>query len=106
MNVYVQDRDYRDYESITVADTAIGFTASKITPSSGEVANKDAELAFCRLETANVRYRMDGTDPTSSEGVLLKADETVIIVGTSNVKRFRAIRTGSTSGVLKVMFAW
>lgn len=106
MDVFVQDRDYQDYETITVANSAIGFTASKITPSSGDYANKDAVVAFCRNETANIRYRLDGTDPDSSTGILLKSDETLILVGISNIKRFRAIRTGGTSGSLKVLYGW
>jgi len=98
----LDDYSYEDYESITVGNTAVGFTAGKIAPS----GNVNPVKAFCRLETAQVRFRMDGTDPTSSEGILLEVGETLEITGEKNLRNFRAIRTGSTSGVLKVHYGY
>lgn len=88
------------YESITVATTAIGCTTSTVSPGGGPGAVR----AMLTLETAQVRYRYDGIDPTSSEGHLLEIGETLVLEGAANIDRFRAIRTGSTSGVLKVTY--
>lgn len=85
------------YESITVANTAIGITSSVYT-----VSGKNASKCVGSLETAQVRVRLDGTNPTTSEGVLVEIGQTVTLDGFVNIKAFRAIRTGSTSGVLKV----
>lgn len=87
------------YESITVAATAIGLSASTYTP-----ASAPSQMATClaRLETAEIRYRMDGTDPTASEGFLLEVGESLPIMGAPEMARIKFIRTGTTSGTLKV----
>lgn len=86
------------YESVAVAGTAIGFAAATIRPSTTEPA-----VAFCsgRLETAQIRFRFDGTDPTASEGILLEVGEILDIRGATNIQRLRMIRTGGTSGTFK-----
>ena len=84
-----------DYESITVADSAIGLTAAKYL---------DAEHAEITLETAQIRFRLDGTDPTSSEGHLVEVGDVITLNSAAQIAIFRAIRTGSTSGVLKVTY--
>lgn len=89
-----------DYESVTVADTAIGITTSKISPTNSEKAKR----LFCTLETAQVRFRADGTNPTSAEGHLLNVGDTLALNNTGDIGRLRAIRTGDTSGVLKCTF--
>ncbi|MEE9354192.1 MAG: hypothetical protein V3U75_01245 [Methylococcaceae bacterium] len=89
-----------DYESITVADTAIGFTAAKLKPSSTDTP----KAAICTLETGQIRFRTDGSDPTSAEGHLLKIGQQLIVESFDSMKGFRAIRTGATSGVLKVTY--
>jgi len=84
-----------DYESITVADSAIGLTAAKYL---------DAEHAEITLETAQIRFRLDGTDPTSSEGHLVEVGDVITLNSAAQIAGFKAIRTGSTSGVLKVTY--
>ena len=84
------------YETITVANTTIGFTASKITAPVSE--------AVCTLETAQIRFRVDGTDPTSSEGHLLETGQKWSSVNAVEIGNFRAIRTGGVSGVLKCSY--
>lgn len=89
------------YESITVADTAIGITAGYLPSAvTGCQYWKDINLR-CTLETAQVRYRVDGTSPTNSEGHVLNAGDVLRINSCIEIFYFRAIRTGSTSGVLK-----
>jgi hypothetical protein len=85
------------YESVTVANTAIGLTASS-------TAAPIRNAATLTLETAQIRFRVDGTDPTSSEGHLLEIGDTLELCNQEEVKNFKAIRTGSTSGVLKVSY--
>jgi hypothetical protein len=84
----------RAYESITVATTAIGITSSLLSP--------NRRRAVLTAETAQMRFRVDGTDPTSSEGHLLEVGDTLELDQQEEMLNFRAIRTGSTSGVLKV----
>lgn len=81
-------------EVITVADTAVGFTAANIT-SAGNVTK-----AVCTLETAQIRFYSTGATPTAAIGHLLNVGETVTVTGTWPVKNFKAIRTGAVSGTL------
>ena len=87
---------YVAFEQITVAGTAIGFTATRITPPGFNQATR----ADCRLETAQVRYTYDGTTPTSAVGTLLEVGDTIRVDGHDLLVLFRAIRTGGTSGQL------
>jgi len=91
-----------NYEAITVADSAIGFTASILKDNSAPL--KDCQRVICTLETASVRYTTDGTTPTTTIGHLLNAGDIVIVQGQPAISNFRAIRTGGTSGSLKCTF--
>ena len=84
------------YESVTVAAAAIGFTA-------GTYGTNTRALITC--ETAQVRYRVDGTNPTAAEGHILNPSDVVTLTSLADITAFRAIRTGATSGVLKVTFS-
>ena len=90
-----------DYESITVADTAIGFTAAKIAEKATIIQNSDRGPTRCvvTVETAQLRYRYDGSDPTSAEGHILNINDVLVVVGPDAIKNFRGIRTGGTSAV-------
>lgn len=91
------------YESITVSTSAVGLTASKIVPTSGPL--RPAFEAFLTLEPTNgIRYRLDGTDPTDTEGHPLAGGGTVTITGTNNLKNFRMIRSGGADATVKVTY--
>jgi hypothetical protein len=87
-----------NYESITVTNVAIGFTAAKLK-SSGVYSRS----ALCTLETAQIRFRVDGTDPTSAEGHIMEVGQ-VWKFTTNELVGFKAIRTTGTSGVLKCTY--
>ena len=88
---------YVAFEQVTVTATAIGFTAATINQGNG---HPGAAIAVCRLETAQIRYRLDGTAPTSSVGTLLEIGDYLTLSGSDLLVNFSAIRTGSSSGVL------
>lgn len=83
-------------EQITVADTAIGCSAAQL--------NKHPDRIVCRVETAQIRFRIAGTAPTSSVGTQLEAGDELTIDGNLNIERARFIRTGSTSATLNVIY--
>lgn len=85
---------YIDDEQITVAGTAIGFTATKLDPVGGA---RQATIAVCILETADIRYRVNGSSPTSSVGMLVKSGSSFTITGHDQLLAFSAIRTGSSA---------
>lgn len=85
------------YESVTVAATAIGISSSVYT-----VSGRNASLCTIATEDAPLRYRYDGTNPTSSEGVLIQSGSYLTLTGFANIKAFRAIRTTAVSATLKI----
>lgn len=100
--VTAQAVDYLAFEQITVAGTAGGVTAATVTSGNG---HPQANTATCRLETAEIRYRIDGTAPTASVGTLLEIGDVLVLQGLDVILRFSAIRTTSTSAVLDCTYA-
>ena len=80
-------------EAITVASNAIGFTAATIISTEVEPAKK----AVVTLETAQIRFRVDGTNPEATVGHLLGVGDTLILEGEDEIRLFRGIRTSATS---------
>jgi hypothetical protein len=77
-----------DFESITVSNTALGFTAAKITPA----GTPPAIYASCTLETNAIRYRADGLDPSATVGQLVSAGVSFEVCGQQNIQVVRFIR--------------
>lgn len=86
-----------EYETLTVDATVggKGFTAAKIT---------GMTKAFITCETAQVRFTLDGTAPTTTIGHLLNPGDILRLDSAADLVAFRAIRTGATSGVLQGSF--
>ena len=79
------------YEAVAVSSTAIGLAALTISPSTGELPTE----CYGRVETNDIRYRCDGTNPTTTNGVLVQANETIKIYGRGNMVNIKFIATGS-----------
>jgi hypothetical protein len=87
---------YVGFEQITVAAAAIGFTTAKITPP----GRPEATIASCRLETAEIRWRIDGLPGSATVGTLLEPGDILTVTGHDALVTFSAFRTGATSGQL------
>lgn len=87
-----------DYETITVADSAIGLTASKL------ITTRKPVSVFITVEGARVRYRYDGSNPSSTVGHILDPMDSLVVEGLHNLKNIKFIRTGATSGTLQVSY--
>ena len=61
--------------------------------------------AFITAETAQMRYTVDGTAPTTANGHLLNPGDILKLDSNADIVAFRAIRTGSVSGVIKVTYS-
>lgn len=95
---------YIAFEQLTVAAAATAFTAAKVEPDlSG--GSRQADTAQCRLETAQIRYTVDGTTPTAGVGTLLEIGDNLVISGHDSIMRFRGFRTGAVSGVLDCTYS-
>lgn len=100
---FVGDGEYQsasasasEYESVTIADSAIGLSA---------LIYVNATKAEMSLEDAEIRIRKDGTNPTASEGHIVYPGDEIILGSAADIANFKAIRTGSTSGILKVTYS-
>ena len=82
------------YEKLAVADSAVGLAS---IPSM-------ATRAYIQCDTAAVRFRYDGTDPTTAEGTLIAADGSITLKGEDVLGAVKFIRTTSTSAALKVAY--
>lgn len=95
------DGDAYAFETITVSTTAVGFTAATINPATAVPA---AKSAFCSVETNALRYREDGTNPTSSVGHPKAAATEFAVTGINNLIHFRAIRSGGADATLSCTY--
>jgi hypothetical protein len=91
----VKKGEVGDGELLTFDDTVggVGPTASKI-----KVKNVKANTMQFKLEDAEIRFKIDGTAPTASEGTKAVVDELVTLRGENAIANFKGIRTGATSG--------
>jgi hypothetical protein len=90
------------YESITISEVAIGLTADTINPL---ISGAREVAALCVLESAPIRYRIDGIDPTPTEGIPLKIGDELNLEGSDDLLKFRAIATSKESAVLKCSYS-
>lgn len=79
------------FQALTVSSSAVGFTKPV-----------GASFALIRSETADVRWRDDGTNPTATVGALLAANESLEYDGPLDAIKF--IRTGGTDATLGIHY--
>lgn len=84
------------FESITVADTAIGLTSTNL--------DWTKTTAFCTVETSQIRFLYDGTTPTASVGHVANVGDAINLESYEELRNFKAIRTGAASGVLRCSY--
>jgi hypothetical protein len=83
------------YESVTVAGTAIGIT---VTPARSILPH----AALVTVEDAAIRYRVDGTAPTATEGHIAYPGDVITLSARDEMVGFQAIRKDASSAVIKV----
>ena len=77
------------YESITVTNAAaIGFTLATYTGKRG---------CFVTLETTDIRFRYDGTDPTVAEGHIMYVGTSLHFLSANVLSRIKFISTGANA---------
>ncbi|MDA3834834.1 MAG: hypothetical protein PF495_15720 [Spirochaetales bacterium] len=90
------------YEAITVAGTAIGFTDAKLKEAESKYG-RNLSKALVAVETAQIRFTVDGTTPSTTVGTLLDVGDILEVDGL-DVSKFLAIRATGTSGAIKVIY--
>jgi hypothetical protein len=90
---------YKTFETVTVADTAIGLTSTTYAPD----GKPQMTACLARVETAEIRMRVDGTAPTAAVGFVLSALDTFTITSNEDLVALKMIRTGGTSATVTFM---
>jgi hypothetical protein len=93
-----------DYEEVTAGVSVVGFSTAKIKPTTGPYARMSARAALVSSENGDIRFRIDGGQPSASLGHYFTNGDTLVLTGTQAIQQFRAIRCGDTNGVLKVTY--
>ncbi len=86
------------FEKLSVTNSVTSLTASKY--------GDKVKRAVITVETAQIRYKYNGDDPTTTEGHISQPQDVITIRGTQNIQNFRAIRTGSTSANLHITYEY
>lgn len=87
-----------DFETITVTSTAASeLTAAKLNP----VNSREVRQAYLTVETADIRFRVDGSSPTQSAGHLIdiSMNDRVTIAGWENLRHLSMVGVGGTATV-------
>ena len=94
-----------EFEKLTVSSTAKALTATKyVKRSTSDIPNQVAHFAVISVETDQIRYRLDGTDPDSSTGHLLSAGDVLVLDNPDDIRNFRAIRV-TTDATIQVSYS-
>jgi hypothetical protein len=79
--------------------TSTGFTTAKIAPTDGTVVR----YVIVQPAKADIRFHIDGSTPTTSQGNRLTEDTPIEIHGVQAMSNFRCIDDGGAADVECVM---
>lgn len=99
----------RGYEKIVPGNTVTGFTTSKIAPTTGVLAGKQAIKVQVYVKDNSINYTTDGTIPTqtggTNVGMVAVAGTTLVITGYHDIETFKCIdSTASSASDLRVTY--
>jgi hypothetical protein len=83
-----------DFESLTISTAAVSITAA--------IIDQHHDDALVTVETAAVRFRIDGTAPTATVGHALEVGDVLELRGMGEIGKFQAIRRDGTDATLRV----
>ena len=98
------DRETGGFEEITISTTAKGFTESKLKPTTGTYAGKKCSEIFFVMNGANIRYKLNGDDPTTTEGVPMLTGQNLTLRNEKDIANFRAVRDDAVDAKLHVLY--
>ena len=101
MGVGLEARNVLNFATLAVAGSAVGLA------SASPVIYYRVKRAVFTVEDASVRYREDGTAPTSTEGHLLVAGDVLKYKDANyetTLNKIQFIRATNTSAALKITY--
>jgi hypothetical protein len=93
-----------DYEMITVGTQVVSLSDDKICPRTGPYTRMQARAVLLSSEDGDLRFRIDGGQPSSSTGHYLTNGDTLVLTGTQAIKQFLAVRAGETDSTLRLTY--
>ncbi len=93
-----------DYEMVAVGAAVSSLSLIKIKPASGAYARMSARAAMISSESGDLRFRIDGGQPTADEGHYLVNGDTLVLSGAQALQQFKAVRAGDTDVTLRVTY--
>lgn len=99
INIIAGLYECRAFEQVTVNDTA-----QTLSESSYRNGDDYAKRAIITIESGQISWRYDGATPTSSTGHASNPFDTIVLIGSENMRNFRAIRKTSTNATISVSY--
>ena len=98
---FAHDGECKAYESLATT-ASIGFTSTYYNYSS--LNYMPMKAALITVETADIRFTMDGTTPTTTAttavGHLMVSGQSYVVRGWENIRNFRCINAVASSGAV------
>lgn len=93
------------YASIYNRGVAIGNQTLTVDALKSLTIPTTQEVNYCKIYvgTANISYWLDGSTPTTTQGLVVAAGNTIEIYGTTNIERFKCIAVSGTP-VLQIQY--
>lgn len=88
-------------ESVSISATAKGLSSSVYEPTGVQPAH----AAVITLEAAGIRFWLDGSVPTATEGHPASAGDVIALSSYEQIKNFKAIKSGAGDAKLKVSYS-
>ena len=97
-NVQLSGSKAAEFETVTIDNTAggVALTAAKYVT---------CIKALISVETAQIRFTVDGTAPTTTVGHILNSGDVLSLTSNEDIAAFKAIRTGTSSGTIQVTYS-
>lgn len=92
----------RNFDTQAFEKLTIDATAGGIALTAGTYGTR--RYAVITIDDADIRFTVDGTTPTSTTGHLCSVDDIIELNSNEDIASFRAIRTGSASGVIQCSY--
>jgi len=87
-------------EILTVSTTVVKLTPAKLKTD----LNVPAKAAYLAVEGGPIRIWLDGTDPTSTEGIQIFADGRFLVTGPNDLRNLKMIRSGTSDAKVFVQY--
>lgn len=100
--IFASDGECGGYEKLSTITSSTGFTAAKVEPVTGWPRGRIAKAVLITVETASIRFTMDGTAAVvtggSEAGSLMSDEQSYMVRGAKTVRNFRCINAVASNG--------